>query len=522
MSLVDWFSICKSIAVRTGITLCMIVKNEEDWIAGALESVRTLVNDIVIVDTGSTDLTLEKVQRFGARTFNLPWVGDFSAARNRSLEFAECSWILVLDADERISERDHDRIAAAVRSPVFDGYHLVQRNYVRESRVLGWQPNDGSYREGDEFPGYVDNPLVRLFRNTPDLRFRGVVHEIIDPVSTPLKRFGYLPVVIHHYGKVVDSSRVAAKRELYLDLGRKKLEGDPENAKAAFDLGIQYQELGRDAEAVTCFERAFDRSRSSTIRLCWAISAKRLGHTDQACRLLESAIAEGFETAEVHIELGNARLASSQVTEALDSFQRALQLEPHNPLAAFNCGLAQKRLGRPEAALEAYMRALESDPHFEEAAVEIADLRRDEPDPTPVIAILESILRVRPESRVARLTLARTHLQSGQPDLALNLLSGNDEDAMVLALRGAARLGRNELDQARTDLEHALVLDRSIVDARINLAQVYARKGLYPRAARLARSAYADVKSASLLGFLAEVERKAQEQIDSRQVATTS
>src|SRR4051812_11925913 len=92
------------------LSLCMIVKNESQWLRQALTSVKDLVDEIIIVDTGSEDSTVEIAKSFGAKIFSIPWENDFSKARNYSLEQATSDWILVLDADEVIEKTDHLKI----------------------------------------------------------------------------------------------------------------------------------------------------------------------------------------------------------------------------------------------------------------------------------------------------------------------------------------------------------------------------------------------------------------------------
>jgi len=89
------------------LSLSMIVKNEEPFLAHCLDSVRGLVDEMVILDTGSTDGTLEIARAAGARVFQSPWRDDFSAARNASLEKATGDWILILDADEELPASEH-------------------------------------------------------------------------------------------------------------------------------------------------------------------------------------------------------------------------------------------------------------------------------------------------------------------------------------------------------------------------------------------------------------------------------
>src|SRR5881397_2153404 len=91
---------------RMGISLCMIVKNEQDWIAKAVESVRSIVNEVIIVDTGSTDSTPAQAEALGATLLKSQWEDSFAQARNLSLAAAGEPWILVLDADERIAACD--------------------------------------------------------------------------------------------------------------------------------------------------------------------------------------------------------------------------------------------------------------------------------------------------------------------------------------------------------------------------------------------------------------------------------
>ena len=361
-------------------------------------------------------------------------------------------WILVLDADERIALRDLPYIKDATESGAADGYHLVQRNYLFGSQVFGWTANTSGYEEGARYAGYVDNPLIRLFRNSPEIRFHGAVHEIIDPNRLPSKfKFASIPAVIHHYGKVRGEERVAAKQRFYLALGLKKVEEDPSNAKAYFDLGIQYQELGRHAEACACFDQTFEMTRLPLALLYWAISEKHLKQYGSAAGLLNRAIRLGLDTLDVHLELGNVHLAQAELTRARDEYAKCLDLNPKNPIAAFNHGLVLRKMGDSNGAVKYYERALNLDPKFREPMMELAVL----------------------------------HLQASKPDDALRILENvTTVDAIAFSLIGAAHLQRDNLEEAQKNLEAALKRDRTLTDARMNLAQVYKRKGDHARAAR--------------------------------------
>lgn len=445
-----------------GISLCIIVKNEEDWIEGAVQSVRSIVSEVIIADTGSTDSTPIRVNTLADKFLKLPWTGSFAEARNATLLKATEPWILVLDADERIAPRDLPVITNAVKANAAGGYHLIQRNYVFGNHILGWTPNQSVYEEGSRYPGYVDNPLIRLFRNSAEIRFRGSVHEIIDPTKLPSHfKFSSIPAVIHHYGKVRGEERVQAKQRFYLALGLKKVEEEPANAKAYFDLGIQYQELGRHAEACACFDQAFEMTRLPDVLLHWGISEKNLRQYGTAAGLFVRALRLGLDTFEVHLELGNVFLAQGELTKAREEYAKCLAIRYNNPVAIFNDGLALRKMGNLEGAMERYERALKLDPTFREPALDLAVF----------------------------------YIQSGKTDRALQVLGKVvDVDAVVLSLLGAAHLQKGDLDQAQKHLEGALKRNRTLVDARKNLAQVYTRKGDHAKAARYMLSAAAPAK----------------------------
>jgi glycosyltransferase involved in cell wall biosynthesis len=111
------------------ISLSMIVKNEEGTLGHCLQSVQGLVDEMIVVDTGSTDATIEIARRHGASVFSFPWGNDFAAARNESLRHCTCNWILILDADEAIDVQDHPLIRQTCEAAIAQGYHFTLRNY---------------------------------------------------------------------------------------------------------------------------------------------------------------------------------------------------------------------------------------------------------------------------------------------------------------------------------------------------------------------------------------------------------
>jgi len=151
------------------LTLCMIVRDERTRLPACLESVRGLADEIVVVDTGSTDGTPDVARAAGARVHETPWPHDFSAARNAGLELATGRWILVLDADETLPAASREALRAIVAGPADHARALVQRNLLPESA------------------GHISVSIVRLFPRHPRVRFERPIHE---QVNTALEREG--------------------------------------------------------------------------------------------------------------------------------------------------------------------------------------------------------------------------------------------------------------------------------------------------------------------------------------------
>jgi len=194
----------------------------------------------VVVDTGSSDRTVEIAREHGARVTHFTWCDDFSAAKNFSIEQATGDWILSIDADESIATRDHSAIRATVEADAVDAVVVAQRHYV-DTVLVGWQSGSGGYAEGEPYGGFIDVDCRRLFRNHPCLRFRNRVHEelvSLDSARPFVEARGTW--VLHHYGKIDGAERLLGKGEAYLRIGRKKVEEQPHDPQAHYELGVQY------------------------------------------------------------------------------------------------------------------------------------------------------------------------------------------------------------------------------------------------------------------------------------------
>lgn len=234
------------------ISLCMITRDEEQFLARCLSSVRGMVDEIIVVDTGSVDRTMDIAGFFSAKIYDFAWTDDFSTARNFSLSKASGDWIFSLDADEIISEQDHFLLKRLdCEAPAAcTAYSIVTRNYTNNPNQVGWVANDGRYSREEAGCGWIPTEKVRLFPNHGRIRYDYPVHEMVEP---SLLREGVeiksCSIPIHHYGPLAEVSKYQ-KMLAYYRMGKNKLDQPGDPLVALRELAIQAAILGKSAEAV--------------------------------------------------------------------------------------------------------------------------------------------------------------------------------------------------------------------------------------------------------------------------------
>ncbi|MDA8387310.1 MAG: glycosyltransferase, partial [Nitrospiraceae bacterium] len=221
------------------LSMCMIVKNEAGNLVRSLLNLRPLSDEMIVVDTGSSDRTRDIARALGAKVFDFAWTGDFSAARNFSISKASGGWILVMDADEAVSASSRKALRSLLRGPENTAYHIITRNYTLSPGVWGWRENDGVYPE-QAGTGWIPSAKVRLFPNDGRIRFRNPVHELVeDSIREAGMNIAPCETPVHHYGKLFPDKVVAKGRD-YFEIGKAKLAAKGGNdLKAAVELAVQ-------------------------------------------------------------------------------------------------------------------------------------------------------------------------------------------------------------------------------------------------------------------------------------------
>lgn len=238
------------------LSLITIAKNEAAPMAKFLRHHQSLFDEMIVVDTGSTDDTVAVAQKNGARVFSFTWCDDFAAARNFSLEQATGKWVMYLDFDEVIAPSDFKRIREAIKGPQ-TCYMLPQWNYYNQPQHQEWQPVRGRYpkREKGQL-GFFVADQYRLFPTGLGLEWHGRVHE---DLALSVKAAGFKPealdVPIHHYGYVEGEERNAGRNEMYGKLVRKKLEDDPNDWKAILELAYILVQENEGRQAIPMLEK---------------------------------------------------------------------------------------------------------------------------------------------------------------------------------------------------------------------------------------------------------------------------
>ncbi len=380
------------------LSLCMIVKDEAMRLPQCLRSVKNVVDEMIVVDTGSTDNTKKVAQVFGAKVYDFQWNDSFAEARNFSLSKATGKWILVLDADEVLGRSDVKRLKQLVEGSANDpvAYLFETRNYTSRANTIGWHANVGENLLEEAGTGWISSVKVRLFPNREDIRFEYPVHEMVDPC---LRRLGIeikpSKIPIHHYGKLTAEKNVA-KGEAYYQLGRRKL-----------------AEMGSDFIAIREL----------------AIQAGIMGKYEEAIELWEKVLSIQPNLAEAFVNMGTAFWFTGRYSESRDAARKAMELAPKMKEAHYNYAISELHLGNPKTAIPV-----------------LENLQRRLPAYLPAQFMLAAAYCCagRKEEGIAALTkLRQTSMRGGLAaactDLAKGLISAQNRDFALAVLEGAIR-----------------------------------------------------------------------------------
>ncbi|MBN2280406.1 MAG: glycosyltransferase [Candidatus Marinimicrobia bacterium] len=261
------------------LSLCMIVKNEEHRLDECLKSVAGLADQIVIVDTGSTDRTIDIAKKHRAEVHHFQWNDDFSEARNEAIKYARADWILWLDADERFNPDDRKKMLAIIS-------HKARKPEIYKINIRNYQK--GNY--------YYISDAHRLFSNHFGIQFSGRIHEQISPSCFQLGgEEKATDIEIFHYGYNLNEDDLKKKNARNRKLLEKMVGEHPDYAYGYYTLAQNYALEKKYTEAVKYFDKALhlkqlDNNLTSSLLATYAESLIALEKYDEAKNLITESL----------------------------------------------------------------------------------------------------------------------------------------------------------------------------------------------------------------------------------------
>lgn len=331
------------------VALCMIVKNEMEFLADCLRPLAPRCDQVVIVDTGSTDGTIGLAERYATTLVRRPFTDDFSAARNAALDRVRTDWVLFVDADERLAAEEFARLRALLPTLPAEagGVRLLRYSFLRT----------GGFFAGHE---------LKVFRARPDLRYR---RRVLETVAPALAEAGleevHAPVILNHFGHCRPPAVRDAKLRRYLRLIDAQLaEGGPDPILDAY-ASLMLRSLGRFGEALARSDRSValgaDRAQVWLIR---GDVLRCLGRDDDALAAYDAGLRLAPRSPDLWNMRGVVALETGDADAAVAAFRRALTLAPRLPHVHINLGLAEQSRGAWARAAEHFRLAGRLDPAF--------------------------------------------------------------------------------------------------------------------------------------------------------------
>ena len=296
------------------VSLCMIVKNEEEVLGCCLDSAREIADEIIIVDTGSTDRTKEIAAKYTGKIYDFEWRDDFSAARNESFKKATMDYCMWLDADDVIPEREQQKIKE-LKEQLTPDVSAVMMKYVTAFDDAGK-------------PAFLFD-RERLLKNGDGYLWSGRVHEAVTVKGKVI----YSDAVIEHHS--VKKEYTDRNLRIYQ---RMIEEGERLEPRHQFYYGRELYYHGRDEEAVRMFEflledrekRAWPENLTDACRFC-ALCLYRLGKGEEALKKLFQSFSYGVPRPQICCDIGKHFLDGKRYKEAEFWYRQAMQT-PYEPV----------------------------------------------------------------------------------------------------------------------------------------------------------------------------------------------
>lgn len=347
----------------------MIVKDEAEDLPQCLESVKHIVDEIIVVDTGSTDNTIAIAETYKARIIHCPWQDNFATARNQGLQEAISDWVLWLDADERLDLHKGEKLKDLLIRDSFTKHDIQGVQFILKNHL------DGAVEQIN---------VLRMVRNRPEYQFEGNIHEQIIPSVLRLHpncSLGQIDIHIHHYGYMTQNMTRKQKVDRNFRMLLQAKEKEPDNPVYDFYLGIELYRRNQLVEALEHFDVSITKSFNlpdTMVAFAYKFKCLMLQLLDRHKELVhcsEEGIAKFKQFTDLYHFKAHGLYALGLTCEAIDVLRRALQIGPaptHFPSTEgfgsyrtyYELGTFHEALGEYKLAIQYYSQAQRLRPNF--------------------------------------------------------------------------------------------------------------------------------------------------------------
>lgn len=360
--------------MKNQVSLCMIVKDEEEYLPKCLASINDIIDEIVIVDTGSTDKTVEIARNFGAKVYYFKWNNNFSEARNESLKYATKDWIFILDADDELTSESKENFKMLLNSKLDEKaiYHFETLSYY------------GSSIEKDNIAVNL-NP--RLFKNNRGIHYEGEVHNQLISSEGDYNAV-CKEIKIYHYGYIDKRIVSKDKRNRNIYILNEQVKKNPNNGFAYFNLGNEYGALDDMNKALEYYYKAYKSFNprtgySSLLILRIIISNLRLRNYNEAVKFVDIGILHYPECTDFYFYQALILKELDRPTLQIKALEKCIELgEPPSELkfifgtwsyrAYYELGKIYMKYKDYYTAYDYYVDALKLKPDYIEPLYDIA------------------------------------------------------------------------------------------------------------------------------------------------------
>lgn len=418
-------------AMKNEVSLCMIVKNEECFLPKCLNSVKDIVDEIIVVDTGSADKTVEIAKSFGAKVYYFKWSNNFSEARNESLKYASKDWILILDADDELYPEDQEKLKDFLNRQLDENtiYHFETLNY---------------YGNTIDENSITINLNPRLFKNNKEIHYEGEVHNQL--VHSKDKRNAiYNLVKIHHYGYMNKSIESKNKRNRTITLLKQQIEKDPYNYFAYFNLATEYAALNKLKTALDYYYKSYEdfdpgRGYSFLLILRIVFLNYKLKDFDNALKFIDIGTLHYpkftdlyFFKALIHRDMNKPTLQIKALERCIELGEAPSELKCFYGTGSFKAyyelGNAYLKLNDTDTAYNYYIKAMKAKSDFICPLYQISFILKNKDTPLDDFKkIIEGFL---PDNPRSYLTISDLFLNLGYYETALEYIKRYEEIEII-------------------------------------------------------------------------------------------